>query len=361
MFGYSEVIIKGKKVLIPIFQGGMGVGVSRWFLAAWVALQDGVGIISTAGLDRLVSQEIGRKVNTYEAVYIEVTKAREFSHNGLIGVNIMVFLQRDWEMAVKGAIAAGADFIISGAGIPINLPAIDNPRNTALIPIVSSLRVLKIIQDKWEKLKYRPDAIVIEGPLAGGHLGFKLEDLEKVENRLENLLLPIKDFAMKNGDYPVIVAGGIHDRDDILSFLSIGADAVQMGTRFLATEESGASERYKLAVVNSSAKNIAVVKNSPCGFPFRVITDAPQYQRLITSTEKNICDKGYLLQKDKDGNHTICAAKNNPQDYFCICNGLLDAVADELGDDLYTVGAQADRITEITTVKKLMNELKGLT
>lgn len=357
MLKNESLKIKGTNPSIPIIQGGMGVGVSRWKLAASVACEGGIGIISTAGLDQLVSREIGRKVDTYEAVFLEVTKAKTASCQGLIGVNVMHFLQQDRELAVTGAIAAKADFIISGAGIPTNLPGIKEPGNTAMIPIVSSLRVLKIVQDKWEKLDYRPDAIVIEGPLAGGHLGFKLNDIENPENKLENLLPPIKEFAMKNGDYPVIVAGGIYSQDDIKRFLALGADGVQMGTRFLATEESGASEKYKLAVVASEEKDIKVVGNSPCGFPFRVLTQSPMYQEFINGQNQNLCQNGYLLQKDKEGKSTICPAKDDPENYFCICDGLLNSSGFSIGPDLYTVGANSHRIKKIISVKELMKEL----
>lgn len=356
----ESLIIRGKKTLFPIIQGGMGVGVSRWPLASSVAREGGVGIISTAGLDRLVSKEIGRRVNTFEAVYLEVLKAKELSNNGLIGVNIMAFLQKDRDSAAEGAIAAEADLIISGAGIPLSLPKIKNP-NTALIPIVSSLRVLEIILKKWEQLGSRPDAIVIEGPQAGGHLGFKFNEIDRAENRLENLLPPIKEFAMRHGDFPVIVAGGIYDHSDIQNFLNQGADGIQMGTRFMATDESGASEEYKQAVINSNEENIAVVKHSPCGFPIRVLTNSPMHQELATKSQANICDKGYLLQKDKEGKNTICLAKDDNNNYYCICNGLLYSAGYAIGSNLYTVGANASRVKEIISVKKLMNELKGFT
>jgi len=361
MVKYEPLNIKGKRLDIPIFQGGMGVAVSRWLLAGSVAQEGGVGIISTAGLDRIVSKETGKEFNTYEAVAYEVARAKEFGDNGLIGVNIMVFLQKDRDSAARGAIAAGADFIISGAGIPLDLPTIKDPGDTALIPIVSSPRVLKIILEKWERLGCRPDAIVVEGPLAGGHLGFKLSELEKPENRLESLLRPIKDLARQHGNFPVIVAGGIYDKHDIQRLINLGADGVQMGTRFLATKESGASKAYKKAVVESKKDEIIVVRNSPCGFPFRTLSTSPVYQDLINNRGRNTCDKGYLLQRDNEGNNTVCLAKNNPKDYFCICNGLLNSVGYQTGQNLYTVGANAYRIKKILTVKELMNELKGLT
>ena len=139
-------------------------------------------------------------------------------------------LVRDYDDSVKGALDANADAIISGAGLPISLPTIQPPKDTALIPIVSSARALDIICKKWEKNGYRPDAVVLEGPLAGGHLGFKMDEIDSDENMLENLFPPVKDMAQKYGGFPVIVAGGIYTYDDIIRFMKMGADGVQMGT-----------------------------------------------------------------------------------------------------------------------------------
>ncbi|HBR22108.1 MAG TPA: hypothetical protein DD713_06005, partial [Nitrospiraceae bacterium] len=243
---FSPLIIKGKAISLPIIQGGMGVGVSLYPLASAVAREGGLGIVSSAALDRLVSKRTGKKYNTYEATYEEVCRAKE--NGGFAGINIMRALVRDYNDSVKGALDANADAIISGAGLPISLPTIQPPKDTALIPIVSSARALDIICKKWEKNGYRPDAVVLEGPLAGGHLGFKMDEIDSDENRLENLLPPVKDMAQKYGGFPVIVAGGIYTYDDIIRFLKMGADGVQMGTRFLATEESSATIEYKEAV-----------------------------------------------------------------------------------------------------------------
>ena len=211
----KPLIIKGKKIRVPIIQGGMGVGVSLSPLAKAVAGEGGLGIISSACIDRLVSKKTGKKVNTYEAVYQEISLAKV--RNGFSGINIMAALARDYNDSVKGALDAGADVIISGAGLPLTLPAIQAPKDTALIPIVSSARALDIICKKWEKLGYRPDAVVLEGPLAGGHLGFRIDQVDLESNKLENLLPPVKEMAIKCGDFPVIVAGGIYTHEDIVT------------------------------------------------------------------------------------------------------------------------------------------------
>lgn len=361
------LIIKDKKVEIPIIQGGMGVGVSLHPLASAVAKEGGVGVISSAALDRIVGKRIKRKIKIYEAVRIEIANAKNMSDGGLIGINIMFALQKDFDNSVRGAIDAGADFIISGAGLPLNLPAIQSPKDTALIPIVSSARALELICKKWGRLGYRPDAVVLEGPLAGGHLGFKIDQVEEESNKLENLFPSVKDMAVKFGDFPVIVAGGIYTHEDIVRFLKMGVDGVQIGTRFLATKESSASEQYKQAVLNTKKEDIVVVDpkinppGSPCGLPFRIIKQSP----MFISAQKKIrvpkCDKGYVLLKDENGKFSRCPARESNENCFCICNGLLSSAGYNSGEEepLYTVGTNAYRIDKIVSVKTLMDELKG--
>jgi nitronate monooxygenase len=358
----KPLVIKGKKIRVPIIQGGMGVGVSLHPLARAVAREGGFGIISSACLDRLVSKRTGKKINTYEAAYEEVSLSK--IENGFAGINIMAALVRDYTDSVKGALDAGADAIISGAGLPLGLPAIQPPKDTALIPIVSSARALDIICKKWEKLGYRPDAVVLEGPLAGGHLGFRIDQVELEANKLENLLPPVKDMAVKCGDFPVIVAGGIYTFDDIIRFMNMGADGVQMGTRFLATEESSATEAYKQAVVRAKEDDIVVAHRpgSPCGLPFRVIKQSPMYVSALQRLRKPKCDKGYVLMKDAEGKYSICPAKESNENHFCICNGLLSSSGYNANEEeaLYTVGTNASRVDKIISVKTLMSELAGM-
>ncbi|MGO9611683.1 MAG: NAD(P)H-dependent flavin oxidoreductase [Dissulfurispiraceae bacterium] len=357
-----SLTIKGKKITIPIIQGGMGVGVSLYPLASAVAREGGMGIVSSACLDRLVSRRKGKKLNTYDATYEEVSLAK--STGGLVGINIMVALVRDYESSVRAAIDADADVIISGAGLPLSLPAIQPPKDTALIPIVSSARALELICKKWERLHYRPDAIVLEGPLAGGHLGFKIDQIGLESNKLENLLPPVKDMAVKYGDFPVIVAGGIYNHDDIVRFLRMGADAVQMGTRFLATEESSATEDYKHAVITAKKEDILVADRpgSPCGLPFRIIKQSPMFASALKRLREPKCDKGYVLLKDSEGQFNRCPAKESNENHFCICNGLLSSAGynPDKEEPLYTVGTNADRIDKIVSVRSLMDELVGI-
>jgi nitronate monooxygenase len=336
----KPLTIKDKKIPVPIIQGGMGVGVSLYPLAAAVAKEGGVGIVSSALIDRLVSQRNGKKVGTYDAVYEEISLSK--ASGGFAGINIMMALQKSYAESVKAAIDSGADFIISGAGFPLNLPVIQPPKDTALIPIVSSARALKLICKKWERLGYRPDAVVLEGPLAGGHLGFKIEEIEVESNRIENLLPPVKDMARKHGDFPVIVAGGIYTH--------------------LATEESSATPEYKRAVVDAKSTDIIIAEDpgSPCGLPFRIIKQSPMF--TLAGGRKPKCDKGYLLSKDAEGKFTRCLARESNEHHFCICNGLLSSAGynPDKETPLYTVGTNASRIDEIVSVESLMKELTGM-
>ncbi|MBF0557784.1 MAG: nitronate monooxygenase [Nitrospirae bacterium] len=357
----QPLVIKGKTIRVPIVQGGMGVGVSLSPLASAVAREGGLGIVSSACLDRLLSKRTGKKHNTYEAAYEEVALAK--AAGGYAGINIMGALVHDFNDSVRGALDAGADAIISGAGLPLTLPAIQPSKDTALIPIVSSTRALDIICKKWEKLSYRPDAVVLEGPLAGGHLGFKKDQIDLESNTLENLFPPIKEMAKKYGDFPIIVAGGIYTYEDIVKFMKMGADGVQMGTRFLATTESSASESYKQAVLNAKEEDIVVAHDpgSPCGLPFRVIRQSPMYVSAIKKLRPPKCDKGYVLLKDSAGNFTLCPAKASNEHHFCICNGLLSS-ADynpDKEEPLYTVGTNAYRVDKIVSVESLLKELTG--
>ncbi len=354
--------IKDIELSVPIIQGGMGIGVSLYPLARAVASEGGAGIISSAAIDRLLAKRNNKKYTTYEAVYEEISLAK--SGGGIVGINIMVALARTYEESVRGAIDAGADMIISGAGLPMSLPSIARPKHTALIPIVSSARALKIICKRWERQGHRPDAAVLEGPLAGGHLGFQWEQLEDEGNLLENLLPPVKDVARQYGDFPIIVAGGIYTNEDIRRFLSMGADAVQMGTRFLGTIESSATPEYKAALLQSREQDIIVTMKpgSPCGLPIRIIKQSPMFEEALRRGRKPKCDKGYVLAKDENGRYTRCPARESNENHFCICNGLLSSAGynPDKEKPLYTVGANAYRVDRILSVKELMNELKGV-
>ena len=356
-----SLTIKGMRIPLPIIQGGMGVGVSLARLAGAVARAGGFGTLSSAALDRLVSQRVGSAQDTYAAVREELSAAKV--GGGFVGINIMVALQRDYEASVRGALDAGAHAIICGAGLPLSLPGIQPRGDIALIPIVSSARALHLICRRWERDHCRPDAVVLEGPLAGGHLGFRMDQLDLEENRLERLLPPVKAVAQAHGGFPVIVAGGIYTNADIRRFLALGADGVQLGTRLLATEESSASPAYKQAVLRATPADVLVAHDpgSPCGLPFRVLRESPMYQSALARRRTPKCDKGYVLLRDERGRYTRCPARQDNEHFFCICSGLLSSagIGSEEEEPLYTAGANAWRVDRILPVHELMTELSG--
>ncbi|MBI5442854.1 MAG: nitronate monooxygenase [Deltaproteobacteria bacterium] len=360
----SPLTIRNSTCTVPIVQGGMGVGVSMAGLAAAVSREGGLGTISSACLDRLVSRRVGRKVDSREAARLEVREAKaagEFP----IAINVMVALDSTYEASVLGAMDGGVDVVVSGAGLPLRLPSViaGHPRadEVGLVPIVSSVRALRLLCQRWRKAGRMPDAAIVEGPLAGGHLGWKTStELHDPDNRLENLLEPVLEAASEFGGFPVIAAGGVFTREDVLRTISLGAAGVQMGTRFLATVESGASDEYKRAVVDCTHEAILVAQSpgSPCGLPFRVLTTSPMYRQAVAGGRTPLCDKGYLAY-----GRAKCAASSDASKYFCICNGLLSS-AGYNGDEeaaLYTVGANAHRVDRILPVAQLMAELTGET
>jgi nitronate monooxygenase len=344
--------IKGLKIPYCIIQGGMGARVSGPRLTRAVHQNGGLGVLSSAGLKCLRSIIDDKKHSTYTAIRAEIEEAMIGNFN--VGINVMRVLEESYDETIRAAMDAKVSAIFLGAGVPKKIVTTDD---TALVLIVSSARALRIILHYW---KQQPDAIVLEGPMAGGHLGFKMEDVGKPESSLEKLLPPVLDIAK---DIPVIVAGGIYTHEDILKFLAMGAKGVQMGTRFLATKESEAIREFKEAIVASTEKDILVVGSSPCGFPFRILKESPAYQELLQGTRRSKCRMGYVLEKDGDGQYTICKAHpNNPErnKYFCICDALRAAVglvSDE--PPMYTVGSNAYRVNKIISVAELMKELIG--
>ena len=218
-----------------------------------------------------------------------------------------------------------------------------------------------MIKRHWKGRK--PDAIVVEGPKAGGHLGFKYSDIEKPEHQLEEIFSYVKDYAVKNGDIPVIVAGGIMPEDTPFWLNEQGADAIQFGTIFAATKESGAKEKFKKALLGCKKEDIVVVDpkdyppGSPCGLPFRIIKGSPAF--ISGQKEAPVCDKGYVLHKDKiSGIYSICAAKDDPENNFCICNVLINAAQNGTPYQLWTVGTNAYRVNDIVSAVERMKEIK---
>jgi len=356
----ASIELAGRRLRYPIVQGGMGIGVSQLRLSSAVGREGGLGILSSIALDRILQRRVGLKLRTQAATAYEVEATRDAG--GICGMNIMVTPGSYYEKRVKGALDGKADFIFSGAGLPMTLAALvkdhDPKTETGLVPIISSARALALICRRWERHGFRPAAAVVEGPLAGGHLGWgSKEDIFNPENALEKLLSPVLDVAAEHGGFPVIAAGGIYTHEDIVKYLNMGATAVQMGTRFLATEESDAGPEFKQAVVDCTPDDIdiAISPGSPCGFPFRILRNSPMWQQMLGPGRPVNCDKGYVLA------YGGCIAKDDPTQAFCIRNGLLAAVGYNNDDEypMFTVGANGWRVDRIVPVAELMAELVG--
>ncbi len=358
-----ELKIKNITMRVPIIQGGMGIGLSSYTLAGAVAREGGMGVLSSAGLDRIVSKRHGKKLNARDAAAQDVRDAKKMGDNGVIGMNVMVAVINQYEDSVLGSMDGGVDAIISGAGLPMALPEIvkSHPRSNevALIPIVSSGRAMEVILRRWKRSDRLPDAVIVEGPLAGGHIAWRtVEDALDPKHHLNILLKEVLDVVKNWGNIPVIAAGGVYTHEDIWESLDMGCGGVQMGTRFLATYESGANANYKKLLVDCKEDDIelAAKPGSPCGMLFRVIKQSPFYQQALVRERAPKCDKGYLLNK---GN---CPSKFENEKTFCICNGLLAAIEmnNQNEKELYTVGHNAFRINRIMSVQELMAELQGL-
>ena len=335
----------------PIIQGGMGVGVSLHNLAGNVSKEGGIGVISTA--------DIGYKEEDFNsnplkanlrAIGKEIKMAREIAgEDKILGVNVMVVLS-DYEAIVKECVKNNIDLIISGAGIPKELPEYVQGSNTKIAPIVSSRRCCELIVKHWiKKYNYVPDMIVIEGPEAGGHLGFKREEL--VENKKTNLYDIAKEVIEyvnevekeDSKEIPVIVAGGIWDKEDINRFLSLGASGVQMATRFVATYECDADDAFKIAYVNAKKEDIKIV-TSPVGMPGRAICND-----FILKTEKEKCNINKCYNCIK-----TCHVTDAP---YCITKALINSVNGDTQNGLIFCGSNVDRVKKIVSVHDLMKEL----
>ncbi|MDF2698727.1 MAG: 2-nitropropane dioxygenase [Haloplasmataceae bacterium] len=337
---------------LPIIQGGMGVGISRSRLAAAVANEGGIGVISSAqiGYDEEDFNKNPLTANI-RALKNHIIKAKKDAKKGIIGLNIMVALN-NYEEYVKAAIEAGIDLIISGAGLPTGLPILVKNTKVKIAPIVSSLKACKTILKLWDrKYETTADLVVIEGPKAGGHLGFLLEDLENNNVELDQILVEVleevKQYESKyNKEIPVVVAGGIYTGTDIGKFMNLGASGVQMATRFIATYECDAHENYKQAFLNRTKDEIELVK-SPVGMPGRAIVN-----KLVQTIkhEKVKVRKCYdCLKRDH------CDRVNIP---YCITNKLIEAAEGDVDNGLLFCGENAYRLKKIVSVKEIIDELK---
>lgn len=335
----------------PVFQGGMGIGISLGRLAGAVAKEGGAGTISAAQIGFLEEDfdenPFGANMRAMEK---ELKKAREIAPHGVIGFNIMVAM-RHYEEYVKRAAELGADFIVSGAGLPVDLPALVKNDTVKIAPIVSTEKSAAVILHYWSKKYGRvPDFIVIEGPEAGGHLGFTKEQLNKFDGRtyeteVKNIISRIKTYETEYGlKIPVVLGGGIDSSDKAERAFLIGADAIQVATRFVTTKECDAAESYKTAYINARKEDIVIVK-SPVGMPGRAILN-PFMQKV---------QDGIKIPPEKCRG---CLRKCNPAEIpYCITEALIHAAKGEVDDALLFCGANAYKAEKIETVKEVMDSL----
>jgi nitronate monooxygenase len=346
---------------IPIIQGGMGVGISWDQLAGNVSKEGALGVISSVGTGVYQGRKYTDKVlkdarpfeaeNFYSGKILKIIfeNARKICGDKPLACNVL-YASSDYNRIVKDACEAGANMIITGAGLPLTMPeAVKDYPDVALIPIVSTAKALKILCRRWEKTHNRlPDAVIVEGPLSGGHQGFKYDECFLPENQLEQILPPVVEEAKNWGNIPVIAAGGIWDHNDIVKMMELGASGVQMGTRFIGTVECDAHANFKQVLLDSKKEDIQLFK-SPVGYPARGVKT-----NLHTMIEENRAPKVACISN--------CVAPCNRGEEakkvgYCIADRLSDAYDGLRESGLFFTGANGYRLNEIITVKELLHKL----
>ena len=348
------------EIKYPIFQGGMGLGISWDKLAGNVSLEGGLGIISSVGTGyyenrKFIDKELNAKPFGSENFYSTrglravIENARKICGDLPLGVNIM-YAANDYARVVKDACEAGINIIVSGAGLPTNLPEFtQNFKEIALVPIVSSAKALKIICKRWlQRYERLPDAVVLEGPLSGGHQGFTYEQCLDPEFSLFNLIPQVKAEIKEWGDFPLIAAGGIWDKNDIEKAISLGANGVQMGTRFIGTHECDADIGFKEVLLAAEEKDIELIK-SPVGYPARGIRT-----NLINLVDKRM---GPNIQCISNCVSPCQRGKEAKQVGYCIADRLFDAYSGKKESGLFFTGANGYKLKELISVKELMHKL----
>lgn len=341
------------KISIPLIQGGMGVGISLGNLAGHVALNGGMGVISTAHPGY---REDDFEVNTLNAnvraLKKEIKKAKDIAQShGMVAVNAMVAI-KDYDEMIQASLEAGIDAIISGAGLPLRLPQLVEGHDVMIAPIVSSGKACRLVLRSWNKKYHRcADFVVIEGSEAGGHLGFKKDALlNHTVQPLDQIFLEVKEVvkefeAIFNKHIPIFVAGGIYTKEDIQKYLALGVDGVQMATRFITTYECDASDLYKQMFINAKKEDIELV-TSPVGMPGRAIKN--KLTETI-KTQKIPVKKCYQCL-------VPCDVKTTP---YCISKALIEACKGNIDEGLIFSGSNGYRSDKLVSVKDLIAELMG--
>ncbi|MGP1450274.1 MAG: nitronate monooxygenase [Wolinella sp.] len=343
----------------PIVQGGMGVGISWDELAGNVSKEGGLGIVSTVGtgyykafefVEKLVASRPLEVANFYSknALNEIFKKAREICGDAPLGANVLYAIN-DYGRVVRDACEAGANMIITGAGLPTNMPEFtSNFPDVALIPIVSSAKALRILCKRWEgRYKRMPDAVVVEGPLSGGHQGVSYEDCFKPEYQLEAVLPEVVEEAKNWGSMPLLAAGGIWDRADIDKFMALGASGVQMGTRFLGVHECDAKAYHEI-MPRITQDEIKLVK-SPVGYPARAVMTGVM-ERLKDGDAPKVRCISNCVAPCKRGEEAKAVG-------YCIADRLSDGFLGNLRNGLYFTGSNGYKIDKIIHVRELFDEL----
>jgi len=346
----KPLIIGDLEIKIPIIQGGMGVKVSTASLASAVANCNGVGTIASVGLAFGIDEtKMDYDKVSREALQEEIRKAKKLTQ-GVVGVNIMVALS-NYEDLARTAAKENTDFIISGAGLPLSLPEYTKGASVKLIPIVSSARGAEVILKTWKRRYNRlPDAIIVEGPMAGGHLGFRLEDLkqdkaESLENLVADVLRTVKVYEKDSGvNIPVIAAGGIFDGGDVAKFLKLGASGVQMATRFVTTFECSVPDEFKEIYIRAKEEDVVII-DSPVGMPGRVVKT--ELANKVTQGEKIPFTCSYQCLRS-------CNPKTVP---YCIARALCNAVSGDMNNAIVFAGSNVAKVKKIVSVKDLMDDI----
>ena len=347
----SQVWIGKKRLKKPLLQGGMGIGVSLSGLAGAVAKEGGAGTISAAQIGFLQPEfEQNPVLANLKAMEEELQKARKIAPDGILGFNIMVAMNH-YETYVRKAVETGADFIVSGAGLPLELPAMVSDTDIAIAPIVSGARGAALILKYWEKKYHRyPDFIVIEGPEAGGHLGFSRKQLEEkmdYDMEISEILKLVRVYEKKaERKIPVAVGGGICDKARAEHGFMLGADLIQVASRFITTKECDADSAYKDAYLKAQKEDIVLV-SSPVGMPGRAIRNS-----FLERVEK-----GEVQRPQKCFG---CLKHCNPAEIpYCITEALIHAVKGDTENGLFFCGAQVFLANQIETVQDVMEDLLG--
>ncbi len=340
------------EVKYPLIQGGMGVRISGGSLAGHVARCGGIGIVASAGiaLNSGLYNEHNYVQADFDGLKAELKKAYEIAPDGIVGVNVMVALS-DFEQLVKASIEGGAKVIICGAGLPMTLPGLTaHAPDVALVPIVSSVRAAQLIAKKWDRGYNRfPDAVVVEDPdTAGGHLGEKLENIGTGDYDQYATVRGVKEFFRSEygKDIPVIAAGGVWDRHDLLHALEQGADGVQMASRFVTTVECDASDEFKQMYIDCRKEDIGLIM-SPAGLPGRAILNNQEDIVLYDALNDTVCTTGCLKK---------CTYKESGE-RFCIVKSLDRAQRGDVKTGLVFCGSNAWKADRMTTVQEVFDEL----